>query len=155
MEFTNQSMGQMNTGVEPEQAEVMQMTAVQAAAGQTEAGNAETAAYGQNAPAQTEKKAESNNYTHVFDKPVKIMNRDYKAITFYFDNLTGEDVEAAELELQARNIIVLSAEVSSAFQSTIAARAGRIPADELRRLPLKDYMKIKNAARNFLVNVGY
>ena len=67
----------------------------------------------------------------------------------------GEHAEAVELELQQRNIIVLDASISSAFQSTIAARAARIPSDELRLLPMADYMRIKNAARDFLVAVGY
>lgn len=97
----------------------------------------------------------SLNYTHNFDPPAEILGKKYKSLTFYFEDLTGEDVEAVELDLQARNIIVLSAEVSSAFQMGIAARAAKIAADELRRLPLRDYMKIKNAARDFLVAVGY
>ena len=80
---------------------------------------------------------------------------EYKSLTFYFDRLTGEDVEAVELELQQRNIIVLDATVSSAFQCGIAARASGIGADEIARLPLRHYLKIKNAARDFLVAVGY
>ena len=99
--------------------------------------------------------AHSMNYTHTFNPPVEIMGKKYKSLTFYFENLTGEDVEAVELELQARNIIVLDASVSSAFQSGIAARASGIASDEIARLPLRHYLKIKNAARDFLVNVGY
>ena len=83
------------------------------------------------------------------------MGKKYESLTFYFEELTGDDVENVELELQQRNIVVLSAEVSSAFQSAIAAKAARMASDEIRRLPLRDYMKIKNAARNFLVAVGY
>lgn len=92
------------------------------------------------------------NYAHTFKPPVEILGKKYKSLSFYFEELTGEDVEAVELELQQRNIIVLDASVSSAFQCGIAAR---MPADDLRRLPLRDYMKIKNAARDFLVAVGY
>ena len=62
---------------------------------------------------------------------------------------------SVELELQQRNIIVLDATVSSAFQCGIAARASGIGADEIARLPLRHYLKIKNAARDFLVAVGY
>ncbi|WP_251209973.1 phage tail assembly protein [Acetatifactor aquisgranensis] len=97
----------------------------------------------------------SLNYTHKFAKPTEIMGRKYESLTFYFEELTGDDVENVELELQQRNIVVLSAEVSSAFQSAIAAKAAHMASDEIRRLPLRDYMKIKNAARNFLVAVGY
>lgn len=102
-----------------------------------------------------EEKEQSLNYTHKFSKPVEIMGQKYTSLTFYFENLTGDDVENVEFELQQRNIVVLSAEVSSAFQSAIAAKAAHMASDEIRRLPLRDYMKIKNAARNFLVAVGY
>ena len=57
--------------------------------------------------------------------------------------------------MQQRNVVVLDGAVSSAFQCGIAARAGRIGADEIARLPLRHYLKIKNAARDFLVAVGY
>ena len=100
-------------------------------------------------------KKSSLNYTHNFKTPVEIEGKQHKALTFYFEKLTGEDVEAVELELQQRNIIVLDATVSSAFQCGIAARASGIGADEIARLPLRHYLKIKNAARDFLVAVGY
>ena len=79
----------------------------------------------------------SMNYTHTFNPPIEITGTQYKSLTFYFDRLTGEDVEAVELELQQRNIIVLDATVSSAFQCGIAARASGIGADEIARLPLR------------------
>ena len=102
-----------------------------------------------------EEPEKSLDYTHKFAKPTEIMGKKYESLTFYFEELTGDDVENVELELQQRNIVVLSAEVSSAFQSAIAAKAAHMASDEIRRLPLRDYMKIKNAARNFLVAVGY
>lgn len=122
--------------------------APEAAVGKDTAQAAETA---QNAPQDVR----SMNYTHTFNPPVEITGTQYKSLTFYFERLTGEDVEAVELELQQRNIIVLDASVSSAFQCGIAARASGIAADDLARLPLRHYLKIKNAARDFLVAVGY
>lgn len=101
-----------------------------------------------------ENKEKSGNYTHTFSKPVEIEGKQYKTMTFYFDNLTGEDIEAVEEELQDQNKYVLTPEISSAFQSTLAARAAKVPADEIRRLPIRDYMQIKNKARNFLINMG-
>lgn len=122
--------------------------APKAAAGMDTTTAAETA---QDKPADTH----SMNYTHTLNPPIEITGTQYKSLTFYFDRLTGEDVEAVELELQQRNIIVLDATVSSAFQCGIAARASGIGADEIARLPLRHYLKIKNAARDFLVAVGY
>ena len=97
----------------------------------------------------------SLNYTHHFKNPVEIEGKQYKSMTFYFERLTGEDIEAIEAELQDQNKYVLTPEISSTFQSMLAARAAGVAADEIRRLPLRDYMKIKNKARDFLMAAGY
>lgn len=102
-----------------------------------------------------DKKDQSVNYTHKFKKPVTIEGKSYTSMTFYFEKLTGEDIEAIEAELQDSNRYVLSPEISSVFQSMLAARAAGIGSDEIRRLPVGDYMKIKNHARDFLVDAGY
>lgn len=136
-------------------AEKMAQEAAQAAQDAPEAVAGMDTATAAEAPKDKPADAHSMNYVHTFNPPVEITGTQYKSLTFYFERLTGEDVEAVELELQQRNIIVLDATISSAFQSTIAARAARIPSDELRLLPMADYMRIKNAARDFLVAVGY
>lgn len=136
-------------------AEKMAQEAAQAAQDAPEAAAGMDTATAAEAPQDKPADAHSMNYVHTFNPPVEITGTQYKSLTFYFERLTGEDVEAVELELQQRNIIVLDATISSAFQSTIAARAARIPSDELRLLPMADYMRIKNAARDFLVAVGY
>ena len=100
-------------------------------------------------------KKTSLNYTHTFKAPVEINGEKHKALTFYFEKLTGEDVEAIEEELQDKNKYVLTPEVSSVFQTMLAARAAGVGADEIRRLKIKDYMKIKNQARSFLIESGY
>ncbi len=104
--------------------------------------------------ARKEEKEKSGNYTHKFKKPIEIEEQKYTSLTFYFDRLTGEDIEAIEEELQDQNKYVLTPEISSAFQSMLAARAAKIPADAIRRLPVSDYMAIKNKARNFLISMG-
>ena len=100
-------------------------------------------------------KKTSLNYTHTFKVPVEINGQKQKTLTFYFEKLTGEDVEAIEEELQDQNKYVLTPEVSSVFQTMLAARAAGVGADEIRRLKIKDYMKIKNQARSFLIESGY
>ena len=105
-----------------------------------------------------DKKAEketSLNYTHTFKEPRQIECKKYTALTFYFENLTGEDIESVEAELQDQNKYVLSPEISSAFQCILAAKAAGVASDEIRRLPVADYMKIKNKARDFLIAAGY
>ena len=100
-------------------------------------------------------KKTSLNYTHTFKAPVEINGQKQKVLTFYFEKLTGEDVEANEEEFQDQNKYVLTPEVSSVFQTMLAARAAGVGADEIRRLPLGEYMKIKNQARSFLIESGY
>lgn len=104
---------------------------------------------------KAEKEKKSANYTHTFKKPVMILGKQYKTMTFYFENLTGEDIEAVEQEMQDMNKYALSPEISSVFQCMLAARAAKVGSDEIRRLPVADYMKIKNKARDFLTGVGY
>lgn len=104
---------------------------------------------------QEEGEKTSLNYTHTFKAPVEINGQKQKVLTFYFEKLTGEDVEAIEEELQDQNKYVLTPEVSSVFQTMLAARAAGVGADEIRRLPLGEYMKIKNQARSFLIESGY
>ena len=96
-------------------------------------------------------KEESLNYTHTFKTPREIEGKKYTKLTFYFEKLTG----AVEAELQDQNKYVLSPEISSAFQCILAAKAAGIASDEIRRLPVADYMKIKNKARDFLIAAGY
>lgn len=103
---------------------------------------------------KTEKEA-SLNYTHTFKTAREIEGKKYTKLTFYFENLTGEDIEAVEAELQDQNKYVLSPEISSAFQCILAAKAAGVASDEIRRLPVADYMKIKNKARDFLIAAGY
>lgn len=101
-----------------------------------------------------EEKQTSLNYTHKFAKPVSIMGTQYASMTFYYENLTGDDLEAIEAEMQTQNLYALSPEISSAFQSRLAARAAGVASDEIRRLPVKDYMQIKNSARDFLLSLN-
>lgn len=100
-------------------------------------------------------KGKSANYTHTFREPVEICGQKHKTLTFYFDRLTGEDLEKIEEELQDQNKYVLVPEVSSVFQTMLAARAAGVGADEIRQLPIREYMKIKNQARSFLIEAGY
>lgn len=99
-------------------------------------------------------KDKSMNYTHTFTKTVELNGKRFDKMTFYFENLTGADIEAIEEELQDQNKYVLAPEVSSVFQSMLAARAAGVPSDEMRRLPIRDYMQIKNKARAFLASMG-
>lgn len=148
-----QNMDAAQGGVQAMQPEVAGAEAPQAA----EIAEAQKTGVVNMADKRAEKEAEqkSANYTHKFKKPVTIGGTTYSTLTFYFDRLTGRDIEAIESELQDQNKYVLSPEVSSIFQSMLAARAAGIASDDISNLPIADYMKIKNKARDFLVNAGY
>lgn len=102
--------------------------------------------------AKKEEKEKSGTYVHKFKTPVEIMGKKYTSLTFYFDRLCGEDIEAIEDELMDQNKFILTPETSTAFQCILAAKAAGIASDEIRRLPVRDYMKIKNKARIFLLS---
>lgn len=101
------------------------------------------------------KEMEIGVYIHQLSKPVKIGEEEFTSLEFRFNQLTGDDIEAIEEELQDQNRYVLSPEISSAFQTILAAKAAGIPSFIIRDLPVIDYMKIKNKARDFLAGVGY
>ena len=104
---------------------------------------------------KAEKEKKNQNYTHTFSKPVEILGKKHKTLTFRFEDLTGADIEAVEQEMQDMGKYALSPEISYIVQSMLAARAARVGSDEIRRLPVADYMKIKNKARDFLTGMGY
>ena len=82
---------------------------------------------------KAEKEKKNPNYTHTFSKPVEILGKKYKTLTFRFEDLTGADIEAVEQEMQDMGKYALSPEISSIFQSMLAARAARVGSDEIRR----------------------
>lgn len=90
-------------------------------------------------------------YTHKLDKPFKYQEREYHEIKFDFGALSGNDALAVEEELEAINKYILAPETSKAYQSRMAAKAAGVSNDLLEALPLQDFNRITNAARNFLV----
>ena len=84
-----------------------------------------------------------------------VEKEEFTSLEFRFNQLTGADIEAIEEELQDQESYVFYPEISSAFQTILAAKAAGIPSFVIRNLPVIDYMKIKNKARDFLAGVGY
>ena len=117
---------------------------------------AETAADG---TAQTAGKAQEKDdtgvYTHKFKKPFEYEGVTYTELIFNFERLTGRDMVAIETEMQMNNEYALAPEISRNFQSKMAARAAGIGSDVLDAMPLPDFNRITNAARDFLLSTGY
>ena len=110
-------------------------------------------------PAQeaAEKPAEGNTgvYTHVFKKPFEYEGKTYTELTFNFERLSGRDMVSIETEMQMNNEYALAPEISRRFQGKMAAKAAGIGSDVLEAMPLKDFNKITNAARSFLIDTGF
>lgn len=94
-------------------------------------------------------------YTHKFKKPFEYTGQIYEKLTFDFERLTGRDMVSIETEMQSQNQYALAPEISRNFQSKMAAKAAGIGSDVLDAMPLPDFNKITNAARDFLLNTGY
>lgn len=110
-------------------------------------------------PAQeaAEKPAEGNTgvYTHVFKKPFEYEGKTYTELTFNFERLSGRDMVSIETEMQMNNEYAIAPEISRSFQGKMAAKAAGIGNDVLEAMPLKDFNKITNAARSFLIDTGF
>ena len=102
----------------------------------------------------TESDTEGLNYTHVFKKPFEFEGKTYDKLTFDFEGLLGSDMIAVENEMAAVGEYVLSPEISTSFLSKMAARAAGVGSDLIEHLPIRDFGKIKNKSRDFLVTTG-
>ena len=127
----------------------------------TEGAEQATGAAGAVAPETTQQTAEKaadgdvGRYTHVFAKPFEYSGATYTELTFDFERLTGRDMVSIETEMQMNNEYALAPEISRNFQSKMAAKAAGIGSDVLDAMPIKDFNRITNAARDFLLNTGY
>ena len=72
-----------------------------------------------------------------------------------FERLSGRDMVSIETEMQMNNEYALAPEISRSFQGKMAAKAAGIGSDVLEAMPLKDFNKITNAARSFLIDTGF
>lgn len=108
-------------------------------------------------PAKPEKAAEGGKgvYTHAFKRPFEYGGTTYTELTFNFERLTGRDMVSIETEMQMANEYALAPEISRNFQSKMAAKAAGIGSDVMDAMPLPEFNRITNAARDFLLDTGY
>lgn len=106
-------------------------------------------------PVQAAENDDAGVYTHTFKKPFEYEGKTYEELTFDFEHLKGRDMVAIENEMQGASEYALAPEISTSFQSKMAARAAGIGSDVLEAMPLKDFNKITGAARHFLLDSGY
>ena len=106
-----------------------------------------------NAARAEAQKKDVSRLTIKFKKPVKYNNKEYEELSFDFDKLTGMDGLAIEEELQMLNKAVIVPALSGEYLIRMAARActEKIGADIFNYMSLKDYNRIRSAARSFLL----
>ncbi len=102
----------------------------------------------------TEKTESKGTYVHKFSTPFEYEGKKYESLNFYFDKLTGDDMIRIEDEMTASNQYSLTPEISTAFLSKMAARAAGIGSDVLGGMPLKEFKKIRDVARDYLLEMG-
>ena len=88
------------------------------------------------------------------DTQMDVLEKTYDKLTFDFEGLLGSDMIAVENEMAAVGEYVLSPEISTSFLSKMAARAAGVGSDLIEHLPIRDFGKIKNKSRDFLVTTG-
>lgn len=83
-------------------------------------------------------------------KPVVFEGQTYHELVCYFDDLTGNDMDAIGKEVASAGHMVINPGISTPFLAAFAARAARVPTTLVASLKAKDYQKATNAAQIFL-----
>ncbi len=99
------------------------------------------------------KKTDFAYLTVKLQKPVTYNGKEYTELSFDFDKLTGLDGLAIEDELNRLGKALIVPALSGEYLIRMAAKACtvKIGADIFNVLSLKDYNRIRTAARSFLL----
>ena len=103
----------------------------------------------------TDSDTKEKGYVHVLKQPFEYCGIKYTKFAFDFEKLAGKDMVAIEKEMADNGEYVLSPEISTGFLARMAARAAGVGSDVILELPIKEFGKIKNESRNFLLSTGY
>ena len=90
----------------------------------------------------------------ILSKPFEWEGQTYTKLNLDYEQLRGTDMIAIENEMAAVGEYALSPEISTSYLSKLAARAARVGSDVIENLPLRDFAKIKNKSRGFLLDTG-
>ena len=94
-------------------------------------------------------------YVHEFTKPYTFEDKTYTRLIFDFEKLIGDDLVAIENEMAAVGEYALSPEISTSFLYRLAAKAAGVGSDVIAHMPIRDFEKIKNKSRDFLISTGF
>ena len=94
-------------------------------------------------------------YVHEFTKPYTFEDKTYTKLVFDFEKLIGDDLVAIENEMAAVGEYALSPEISTSFLYRLVAKAAGVGSDVIAHMPIRDFGKIKNKSRDFLISTGF
>ncbi len=103
--------------------------------------------------AAEEAKASDPRFTIRLKEPVTYNGKEYTELTFDFDKLTGRDGLAIEEELSHLGKSVVAPVFSVEYLMRMAAKACTVTigADLFDKLTLRDFNRLRNKARDFLL----
>jgi hypothetical protein len=84
-------------------------------------------------------------------RPFIYKGTEYREIELNLEGLTGADIVKVESELTAQGKIVVSGDFSKIYLSRIAAKAAKLPVEELEKLDVRDFTRITNEVQAFLL----
>lgn len=86
------------------------------------------------------------------NKTIMVNGEPLEKLTFDFDKLTGNDSQSIEQEMMLQNMALISPSMSGEYLARMACRASTPPIgmDDLCRLSLADFVRVRTAARGFL-----
>ncbi len=87
--------------------------------------------------------------------PVEYEGKTYKELKFDFSEISGADSLNIEAELNAKGIVVISPSYQTPYLLRVCARACNEPVDVdlFLKFKLRDFLALRNKARNFLMSV--
>lgn len=105
------------------------------------------------AAAEAEAAESKPNYIHKFTKPFAYEGKEIISIAFNFDGLSGADALAIEGEISRLGKSVVAPAFSVDYLIRMAARSSSpmVGVDAFNAMPIRDFNKIRSAARSFLL----
>lgn len=98
--------------------------------------------------------SDTQKKVYVLKKPFEYAGKKYEKLEFDFESLIGQDMVDIENEMAAIGEYVLSPEISTSFLLRLAGKAAGVGSDVIAHLPIRDFGKVKNMSRDFLVETG-
>lgn len=88
----------------------------------------------------------------ILSKPIEIDGELKKEIEYDLDSLTGSVIENAIKDLQKNNYVPTVQETDQLLHANIFAQAAGLDHMDIKRLSIKDYIKVTGIVRDFFIS---